>query len=229
MYAFANREEAGRKLAEAVSKQGLARPIVVLGLPRGGVPVAYEVARALRAPLDVLPVRKIGLPEQPELAIGAVGMGGVIVQQMPDGLEMDPARFAELAGQECSELRERERFYRDGRPTLDLKNHTVVIVDDGLATGATMLAAVRAARKFGAARVVAAAPVASDEAAALIRAECDALVVLQVPPFLHAVGAWYLDFRQVEDAEVHHLLAAAEARADGGASRFESRRRTYDI
>ena len=217
MYAFADRQQAGRRLGEAVSKQRLPRPIVVLGLPRGGVPVAFEVARALRAPLDVLPVRKIGLPEQPELAIGAIATGGVTVQQIPDGLEMDPARFAELAEQEAGELCERERLYRSGRPALDLKNRTVVIVDDGLATGATMLAAVRAVRNAGAARVVAAAPVASDEAAALIHAECDALVVLQVPPFLHAVGAWYVDFSQVEDAEVRRLLATSAA-AEGGKS-----------
>lgn len=215
MDTFTDRSEAGRRLAHAVSKQGLARPIVVLGLPRGGVPVAFEVARALHAPLDVLPVRKIGSPGQPELAIGAVASGAVIVQQIPDGLELTPEQFAELAERECNELRARERRYRGGRPALDLKNCTAVIVDDGLATGATMLAAVRAARKAGAARVVAAAPVASDEAAALLRAECDALVILQIPRFLDAVGAWYLDFRQVEDAEVLRLIAAG---AKGGAS-----------
>jgi len=211
--AFTDRREAGRSLGAAVGRERLPRPIVVLGLPRGGVPVAYEVARALHAPLDVLPVRKIGLPGQPELAIGAVASADVTVRQMPDGLEMDPADFARLAAQEYSKLRERESLYRGDRPALELKNRTAVIVDDGLATGATMLAAVRAARRAGAARVVVAAPVASDEAVALMRRECDALVILQVPPFLRAVGAWYVDFSQVEDSEVRQLLAAAGTQA----------------
>lgn len=208
---FADRRHAGLELAEAVSKQGLRQPLVVLGLPRGGVPVAFAVAQALHAPLDVLPVRKIGLPGQPELAIGAVASGDVTVQQMPAGLELDPARFAALAEAERLELRRRERLYRDGRRALDLTNKAVVIVDDGLATGATMLAAVRAARQAGAAMVVAAAPVASDEAVELLRGACDAVVILQIPRFLHAVGAWYVDFSQVEDSEVRRLLAAAGA------------------
>ncbi len=207
--AFADRREAGRELAEAVGRKLLPKPIVVLGLPRGGVPVAFEVARALDTRLGVLPVRKIGLPQQPELAIGAVASGDVTVQSAPDGCEIDPAYFAKLAQSARKALRDRERVYAKMQSMPELSNRTVVIVDDGLATGATMLAAIRAARKAGAVRVVAAAPVASDQAVALIRPECDAVIMLRIPRFLDAVGSWYLDFTQVDDAEVENLLASA--------------------
>lgn len=205
---FADRRAAGRKLAGAVAGLGLRPPLVVLGLPRGGVPVAFEVARELHAPLDVMLVRKVGMPGQPELALGAVAAGGITLQQplhFP-GYGPDAQEFAVLAARERGELERREQLYRAGRPPLELTGKTAVLVDDGLATGATMLAAVRAARKAGAAAVVAAAPVASDEAAALIGAECDAIVILGIPPSLRAVGEWYLDFGQVEDREVCELL-----------------------
>jgi putative phosphoribosyl transferase len=170
---YVDRTEAGRELAHAVAKRKLARPVTVLALPRGGVPVAYEIARVLRAPLDVMVVRKIGLPGQPELAIGAIAVGDIIVRE-PDtqyryaGLDLP---FAALARQERAELERRERKYREGLPALDVRGHTVVLVDDGLATGATMIAAVRATRKAGATSIVVAAPVASDEASALAGGE----------------------------------------------------------
>ena len=175
----------------------LRRPILVLGLPRGGVPVAYEVALALRAPLDVLVVRKIGMPGQPELAIGAVAAGGIIVREPGSvgHLAALDTRFEQLAQRELAELDRRERAYRAGLPPLDLRGQTVVLVDDGLATGATMVAAVRAARAAGAAFVIVAAPVASDEAAAVVGAEADQLAILQVPPLLFAIGAWYRKLR----------------------------------
>jgi putative phosphoribosyl transferase len=198
-------------LARVVENLRLQRPIRVLGLPRGGVPVAYQVALALRAPLDVMVVRKIGMPGQPELAIGAVGPGGIIVREPnstghPTALD---TRFERLAQRELAELDRRERAYRADLPPLDLRGQTVVLVDDGLATGATMVAAVRAARAAGAAFVVVAAPVASDEAAAVVRAEADQLAILQVPPLLFAIGAWYRNFEQVEDADVRRLLELA--------------------
>jgi len=214
---FADRRAAGRKLAAAVAGLGLRPPLVVLGLPRGGVPVAFEVARELHAPLDVMLVRKVGMPGQPELALGAIATGGISLQQplhFP-GYGPDAQEFAALAERERGELERREQLYRAGRPPLALEGRTAVLVDDGLATGATMLAAVRAARKAGAAAVVAAAPVGSDEAAALIGAECDAIVILGIPRSLRAVGEWYLDFGQVEDREVCELLQDSGSRHAG--------------
>lgn len=204
---FPNRAAAGRELAAAVQALALPPPVVVLGLPRGGVPVAYELARALHAPLDVLVVRKIGMPGQPELAIGAIASGNVTVHA-PGMAGLDYG-FEQVARRERIELERRERTYRRGLPPLDLRGKTAVLVDDGLATGATMIAAVRAARGAGASRVVVAAPVASDEAQDLLSAEADQTVVLQVPRFLYAIGAWYGTFEQLEDAEVCALLERA--------------------
>lgn len=208
LHQFADRREAGIELARRVRRLDLRAPVIVLGLPRGGVPVAYEVAQALHAPLDVLVVRKIGMPGEPELAIGAIAAGDIIVREPETRSRygLDTATFAALAERERAELNRRERSYRGGEPPLALSGKTVVLVDDGLATGATMLAAVRAARNAGAASVIVAAPVASDEASALIAAEADELVLLEIPSELHSVGEWYFDFTQVEDAEVRALL-----------------------
>lgn len=199
-----------------LSRRRFRAPVVVLGLPRGGVPVAFEVARALHAPLDVLTVRKIGMPEQPELAIGAIAPGGVIVRESSADRfhRLETRQFDALAERERPELERRERVYRAGRPALDLKATTVVLVDDGLATGATMLAAIRAARKAGAATVVAAAPVASDEGAALVGGEADDVAFLEVPAFMGSVGEWYRDFAQVGDHEVCELLAKSRVRSE---------------
>ena len=218
---FADRRAAGRQLARALARKHLRAPVVVLGLPRGGVPVAYEVARLLRAPLDVMPVRKVGMPGQPEVALGAIAASGVIVRSAlgESGLEPGAQEFAALAAREELELLRRERLYRAGRGALELSGKTVIMVDDGLATGATMLAAVRAARKAGAAVIVAAAPIGSDEAAALIGPECDDTVILAIPPSLVAVGAWYEDFSQVEDREVCELLREASLYDFAGRSR----------
>ncbi len=205
---FLNRAEAGIALARELQTRLLPAPVLVLGLPRGGVAVAYQVARLLQAPLDVMLVRKIGLPEQPELAIGAIASGGIVVHEA--GIEKQVPGLAQVfekvAREQQRELERRERVYRHGLPPLELAGKTAVLVDDGLATGSTMLAAVRAARKASAGTIIAAAPVASLQAAALIRAETDATVILETPPALFAIGEWYQQFDQLDDAEVCRLL-----------------------
>lgn len=205
---FPDRAAAGIALAQELQARVLPAPIIVLALPRGGVAVAYEVARALRAPLDVMLVRKIGLPGQPELAMGAIASGGIVVHDSSiEKAFPDLAQgFDKLVAEQRVELERRERLYRAGLAPLQLAGKTVVLVDDGIATGSTMLAALRAARGAGASSLVAAVPVASSQAAALVRAEADAAVILQTPPALLAIGEWYRDFEQVEDAQVCRLL-----------------------
>ena len=205
---FGDRTEAGRALARKVQNLHLQSPVLVLGLPRGGVPVAYEVARELNAPLDVMLVRKVGMPGQPELAIGAIASGNVVVHE-PRMEQQAPelaGTFDRLVEAQRHELERREQVYRGGLAPLDLKGKSVVLVDDGLATGSTMLAAIRATRKAGAALIVVAAPVASLEAAELVEDEADKTVILQTPAMLWAIGEWYRNFAQVEDAEVCRLL-----------------------
>jgi putative phosphoribosyl transferase len=205
---FQDRAMAGAELGRELRRLGLQGQPLVLGLPRGGVPVAYEVARALHAPLDVLLVRKVGMPGQPEVAIGAIASGDITVHDPQIDREFPQLResFERLATPQRSEMRRRERVYREGLAALDLSGRTVVLVDDGLATGCTMLAALRAARAAGAAVIVAAAPVASRQAAQLIGPEADRVVVLKIPPRFSAVGEWYVHFEQVDDAEVCRLL-----------------------
>ena len=167
--------------------------------------MAYEVARLLKAPLDVMLVRKIGMPGQPELAIGAIASGNVLVHE-PRVAQDFGAVFDRLIEDQRRELERRDRVYRAGLDPLDLEGKTVIIVDDGLATGSTMLAAIRAARKAGAAVIVVAAPVASPEAAELVRDEADSVVILETPAMLFSIGEWYEEFDQLEDAEVCRLL-----------------------
>jgi len=206
---YANRTEAGRLLGAAVRARLGEQPAVVLGLPRGGVPVAVGVAAALGATVDVLVVRKVGVPSQPELAMGAVAPGGVTIRNAEVlGLVPDAARrFESVAAEERAEVSRRERLFRGQRPPLDLKDRTVVLVDDGVATGATLRAAVAAARKLGAGRVVVAVPVASHEAIALLSAEADEVICLEQPAYFMAVGQFYDDFPQVSDSEVRAILA----------------------
>lgn len=206
---FKDRTTAGVALARELKRHSLQSPLLVLGLPRGGVPVAYEVARLLNAPLDVLLVRKVGMQDQPELAIGAIASGDVVVHEpriAKERPELLRRTFEHLAAKQRRELERRERVYRSGLPALDLQGKSVILVDDGLATGSTMLAAIRAARKAGANSIIVAAPVASSEAQDLARAEADQVVILQTPALLSAVGEWYEDFDQIEDAEVCRLL-----------------------
>ena len=206
---FPDRATAGVALGRELRSRRLKPPLLVLGLPRGGVPVAYEVAHILGAPLDVMLVRKVGMPGWPELAIGAIASGNILVHRPPLGSEVSAETFDRLAEEQRRELVRRERIYRGSRPPLELQGKTVILVDDGLATGATMLAAVRAARKAQAATIVVAAPVASREAAELLRAEADSVVILQTPELLFAIGGWYENFEQLEDDDVTRLLAVA--------------------
>lgn len=207
---FADRIDAGRALAERLA--GTAAPgTVVLGLPRGGVVVAAEVAVQLGAPLDVLLVRKLGLPQHPELAMGAIAALGEAVETVrsEDVLEragVPPETFDRVRAAELHELRRREAAYRPGRPPLDLQHRPVLLVDDGLATGATMRAAVAAVRSGGAARVVVAVPVGSRRACATLAAEGDEVVCLVTPDPFRAVGSSYAEFGDTGDDEVRAAL-----------------------
>ena len=216
---FTDRREAGRRLAQAFAGRSLQRP-VVLGLPRGGVPVAAELARSLGAPLDVLVVRKLGLPHQPEVAMGAIGERGARVLN-DDVLRYGAVRDAELAKverRERAELEARVTRFRGGAPPIDLAGRTAVIVDDGVATGATARVAALVARALGAASVVLAMPVGAPDSVAELAAmpEVDEVVCLSTPPGFMAVGMHYLDFRQPSDAEVQEILEASRA-GHGGA------------
>jgi putative phosphoribosyl transferase len=215
---FADRAAAGAELAREVAQRPLQPPVLVLGLPRGGVSVAYEVARVLEAPLDVMLVRKVGMPGQPELAIGAIASGEIVVRDRTIEEEIPgiAEAFDRIAAAERRELLRREQLYRAGLAPLALAGKTVVLVDDGLATGSTMLAAVRAARAGGAAAIVVAAPVASPQAAQLLATEADQLVILQTPAMLFAIGEWYEHFEQLEDEEVCRLLEQHRRHQESG-------------
>lgn len=219
---FENRREAGRKLATQLTDYIDHEDVIVLALPRGGVPVAFEVAEALNAPLDVFVVRKLGVPGQKELAMGAIASGGVLIlndrvvralQRSDDVLADD--LVAQIAAKEREELVRRERAYRNHRPVLDPRQQCVILVDDGLATGATMLAAVEALRKKGPARIVIAVPTAARPTCERLRPEVDELVCVETPEPFDGVGQWYRDFRQTSDAEVRDLLERAHQKHAG--------------
>lgn len=208
---FRNRSEAGRLLAAKLSHYRDQPGLLVLGLPRGGVPVAREVAHALDAPLDVLVVRKLGVPGFEELALGAIASGGVRVlnQLVVDSENLWPELIDTIAEREQRELERREHAYRKGRPALDVQGRTVILVDDGLATGSTMLAAVKSLRQRRAGRIIVAVPVAPPEACDQVAGEADEVVCLATPESFYAVGAYYEDFPQVSDEEVQQLLEAS--------------------
>ncbi|MFI6950303.1 phosphoribosyltransferase family protein [Streptomyces sp. NPDC050422] len=211
---FADRADAGQRLAEALRPLAASDP-VVLGLPRGGVPVAYRVARELGAALDVIVVRKLGVPHHPELGFGAIGEGGVrvISEDIVRRGRVSEADVAAVEHAEEAELLRRARAFRGKRPRIPLAGRTVIVVDDGIATGATALAACEVARAQGAARVVLAVPVAPPEAAERLGGQVDELVCLSTPHGFSAVGEWYRDFGQTPDEEVVSLLARAAAPA----------------
>jgi erythromycin esterase-like protein/predicted phosphoribosyltransferase len=206
---FRDRREAGRMLASKLAAYANRPDVVVLALPRGGVPVAYEVARALDAPLDVFVVRKLGVPGYEELAMGAVATGGVRVlnDQIVQSLHIPDYVIDKVAAEEREELARRERAYRGGRSPLQLRGRIVILVDDGLATGATMRAAVMALRQHEPARILVAVPTASPETCDELKAEVDEVVCAITPEPFHAVGYWYEDFTQTTDQEVRELLA----------------------
>jgi len=215
--AFPNRAEAGRLLGIKLSKYSGGDDVIVLGLPRGGVPVAYEVARALRVPLDVFIVRKLGVPGFEELAVGAIASGGVrvlnedVARALPNANEIIEA----VTQRETLELERREQEYRDGRPAPELQGKTVILIDDGLATGATMRAAVKALRQRGAAKIVVAVPVGPPDTCEEVEDEADEVVCASAPEFFQAVGQYYEDFSQTSDQEVRDLLSrAASAEPD---------------
>ena len=208
---FRNRSEAGRWLAERLKAYAHRPDVIVLALPRGGVPVAFELAQALDAPLDVFLVRKLGLPGQEELAMGAIATGGIRVlnDDVVGALGVPASVIDGVARKEEQELRRREEAYRGSRPPPDLRGRVVILVDDGLATGSTMRAAVRAVKQMQPARVVVAVPVAAASTRDDIGDEVDEIVCSTPPePFL-AVGRWYEDFSQTSDEEVHDLLERA--------------------
>ena len=208
---FLDRRDAGRRLAEALRSYPDCQDPLVLALPRGGVPVAYEVAEALDAELDLLLVRKLGTPGQPELAMGAIASGGIEVlnPSVVEALGIDRETIDRVAEQEYAELLRRERAYRGTRPLPRIEGRCVILVDDGLATGSTMRAAVAAVRQRNPQRIVVAVPVAPPDTAERLRQEVDDVVVLLTPAYFAAVGQWYADFSQTTDEEVRALLQAA--------------------
>jgi predicted phosphoribosyltransferase len=212
---FDDRVDAGRRLAERLDEYRDDPLALVLALPRGGVPVAWEVAAHLGAPLDVLIVRKLGLPGNEELAIGAIASGGVTVlnDDVVNALAVPPGVVEAVAGRERDELERRERLYRGERPPPEVAGRTAIVVDDGLATGATMRAAVLALRRLDPARVVVAVPVASRQAVEELGAIADACVAVATPSPFFGVGLWYRDFSQTTDDEVRDLLARGTDRS----------------
>src|ERR1017187_7070191 len=213
---FLDRHDAGRRLAAELLPLAQERPVIV-ALPRGGVPIGVEVARALDAPLDILAVRKLGAPGNPELGVGAVAEDGtgVLDPRSAGMVGMTQATLDETLERESQELRRRVERYRDGRAPIPVRGRTVIVVDDGLATGLTDLAAVRALRKRGARRIVVAVPVGSGEAVSLLAGEADRVLCLTIPHRLLGVGMWYRDFSPVSDEQVLALLAAAGGEAGG--------------
>jgi putative phosphoribosyl transferase len=213
---FEDRRSAGRALVPELQRCKLEDP-VILGLPRGGIPLAYEIAVALHAPLDTIVVRKLGVPSQPELAFGAIASGGIRVindDVIESLLSLDEEAIEAIAGREMHELRRREQAYRLDRPYPDLGGRDVVLVDDGLATGATMRAAAKAVKTRSPASVVVAVPVGSASAVAKVAAIVDRVICLESPASFYAVGQFYSDFRQTTDDEVRELLHAAWDRPD---------------
>lgn len=208
---FADRQQAGRSLAGRLQAFRQRPDVLVLALPRGGVPVGYEIARALHVTLDVFLVRKLGVPDQPELAMGAIASGGVrlVNKEVVAAAGISAEDFESVLGVEQGELRRREELYRDGRPEPVLRGRTVILVDDGLATGSSMLAAISALRRREVGSLTIAVPVAPPDTVAKLQTLVDRLVCLETPEPFGSVGRWYADFSQTTDEEVRELLNKA--------------------
>jgi putative phosphoribosyl transferase len=208
---FSNRTEAGRLLAEKLVKYAGRTDVIVLGLPRGGVPVAYEVAKRLGMPFDVFIVRKLGVPGFEELAVGAIASGGVRVlnEDVMRALPNADETIESVTAKETAELERREQSYRDGRPAPELRDRVAILVDDGLATGATMRAAVKALRQRGATKIVVAVPVGPPDTCRELEEQADETICLCTPEFFQAVGQYYEDFSQTSDEDVRELLTRA--------------------
>ena len=213
---FRDRREAGVELASQLSHYASDPEVVVLALPRGGVPVAYEIARSLRAPLDVFEVRKLGVPGHEELAMGAIGSGGgfYLNDEVIEALRIGRTELEETIARERTELERRAKVYRDSRPRPEIRGKTIVLVDDGVATGASAIAAIRSLRAAGVGRIVLAIPVGPIETCEILRGLVDELVCLQIPEHFHAVGYAYAQFGQVGDEEVRALLNDAAERIE---------------
>jgi putative phosphoribosyl transferase len=205
---YKNRSEAARELANALQPYANRPDVLILALPRGGVPVAYQAAKSLNATMDLMLVRKLGLPGHEELAMGAIATGGIRVlnAEVIQGLGISEAQIEQVAAREWQELRRRERIYRDDRPILEVQGRCVILIDDGLATGSTMQAAIAALRQQRPSEIVVAVPVAPPDTVASLRQHADAVICLAMPEPFFGVGLWYADFAQVTDAEVRELL-----------------------
>lgn len=208
---FRDRRQAGQVLASKLMAYANTPDVIVLALPRGGVPVAFEVAKALHAPLDVFLVRKLGLPGHEELAMGAIASGGVRVlnEDLVQALDIPPSVIDAVADEELRELQRRERAYRDDNPPPNVRGCIAILIDDGLATGATMRAAARALRQQAPARIIVAVPIAAPETCDDFRHEVDEIVCAVTPEPFYGVGLWYQDFSQTSDEEVRELLSEA--------------------
>jgi len=217
---FRDRTDAGRRLAERLGEYAGRSDVLVLGLPRGGVPVAAEIAERLDAPLDVWVVRKLGVPGYPELAMGAIAAGGtqVLSRELIESLHISDAQIEQVSIRERAELERRIRVFGGGRYVSDIRGRIVILVDDGLATGATLEAAILAVRQLEPSAIVAAVPVGARESCARIAALADRLVCVETPALFRAVGQWYEDFSETSDDEVRRLLDAARERSAGSAA-----------
>ncbi|MBZ9780082.1 phosphoribosyltransferase [Pseudomonas sp. REP124] len=216
-----DRSDAGRRLVELLRPYAHRSDVILLALPRGGVPVAYEVAAALGVRLDLMLVRKLGVPSRPEYAMGAIASGGVLIrnEEALRAHPIDKAGFDAVVARESLELLRREQVYRGSRPPLELEGQVVVLIDDGLATGASMKAAIRAVRTQAPARIVVAVPVAPIETAETLRREVDELVCPLYPDWFTSIGHWYVDFSQTSDREVIDLLQRAWQREASASQR----------
>jgi putative phosphoribosyl transferase len=206
---FLDRTEAGRLLAAQLGEYANRSDVWVLGLPRGGVPVAYEIAQALNLPLDICLVRKLGVPGQPELAMGAIAPDDVMVlnHEILKSIGISRLALQQVVEDEQQELERRDRAYRENRPTPDVQGKTVILVDDGIATGSTLRAAIATLRHHNPKEIVVAVPVAAVSTCELLRAIVDKIICLSTPEPLNSIGMWYVDFSQTSDQEVRHLLA----------------------